>query len=165
MRLTRFDVNDAGERDALLRKVLPDALEGLREGTRPRWGKMSAQQMLEHLEWAFAVSTGRLTVGCAIPEAQLERVRTFLHDQRPTPRDYMNPLLAAGLPPLRHASLDEARLAVVAEAGRFLDECEAGPGTVRTHPVFGPIPLDAWTRSHYKHTYHHLLQFGLIAGA
>jgi hypothetical protein len=30
------------------------------------------------------------------------------------------------------------------------------------HPIFGPIGPDEWSRTHFKHGCHHLLQFGLI---
>ena len=30
------------------------------------------------------------------------------------------------------------------------------------HPIFGPISLEEWGRTHYKHGVHHLLQFGLL---
>ena len=52
-------------------------------------------------------------------------------------------------------------MALRCELERFLD----GPRSneqVSTHPIFGPIGYDEWHRTHYKHTYHHLLQFGLI---
>jgi hypothetical protein len=32
------------------------------------------------------------------------------------------------------------------------------------HPLFGPIGAEEWTRVHFKHAYHHLLQFALIDG-
>ena len=39
-------------------------------------------------------------------------MRGFLYDNRPTPRGFMNPLLAGGLPPLRHSGLVQARTAL-----------------------------------------------------
>ena len=30
------------------------------------------------------------------------------------------------------------------------------------HPTFGPLAAEEWSRSHFKHVYHHLLQFGLL---
>jgi hypothetical protein len=74
----------------------------------------------------------------------------------------MNPLLTAGLPPLRRGTLAEAREALVSEADRFLGQAGSAPGTLRVHPIFGPLTLEEWSRVHFKHGYHHLLQFGLI---
>jgi oxepin-CoA hydrolase/3-oxo-5,6-dehydrosuberyl-CoA semialdehyde dehydrogenase len=162
MRRVPFDVNDAGQRDEFLRQDLRDALAGLRQDTAPRWGKMTAQQMLEHLLWAFELSSGRAVADCSVPEAQQDRVRRFLHDNRPTPREFMNPLLTAGLPPLRHGTLAEAKAALLSETDRFLEQAEAVPGRLRMHPIFGPLAPEEWSRVHFKHGYHHFLQFGLI---
>ncbi len=158
-----FDVNDPSLRESLLSHVLPETLAALGEEAQPAWGKMTPQQMVEHLEWAFAASTGRAAAECCTPETEHERMRRFLYSNRPTPQEFMNPLLTAGLPPLRHASLDHARTALAGEVARFIAQSTATPGALRTHPVFGPLPLEEWARSHYKHIYHHLLQFGLIA--
>ncbi len=157
-----FDVNDARARDVFLRQVLLDALAPLRPDSAPRWGGMRAQDMVEHLEWAFAVSTAHVTAECLIPETQRERMRGFLYDNRPTPRGFMNPLLAGGLPPLRHAGLSQAQAALAEAVADFLAQQAATPHAIRTHPVFGPISLEEWSRSHYKHGHHHLRQFGLL---
>jgi hypothetical protein len=53
----RFDVNDAALRDDFLRREAPARLAGLGELSAPRWGRMTAQQMAEHLLWAFEIST------------------------------------------------------------------------------------------------------------
>ena len=113
-----FDVNDASGRDAFLRRHLWDALAGLREDTPPRWGRMSAQQMVEHLAWIFEISTGRASAACATPEAKRERFKAFLHNNTPMPREFRNPVLIAGLPPLGHAGLAAAHLDDRPEAER-----------------------------------------------
>ncbi len=162
MRRVAFDVNDPCLREAFLRQVLPEALGTLDGDRPPRWGKMTAQQMVEHLEWAFALSDGRGSPECPISAAELDRRKAFLYNNRPTPQGFMNPLLTAGLPRLRHGGLEEARTALATEVDRFLAQSSAASAAMRTHPVFGPITLEEWGRSHYKHAWHHLLQFGLI---
>jgi len=157
-----FDVNDPKLRETFLRRTMPDALSGLREDAAPRWGKMTAQQMVEHLLWACELSTGRAKTDCPIPEAQREKIRAFLYDTRPTPREFANPVLAAGLPPLRFRSLAEATAALAAETDRFFAQAGSAPDVRHMHPVFGLIGIEKWARAHFKHVYHHLLQFGLI---
>jgi oxepin-CoA hydrolase/3-oxo-5,6-dehydrosuberyl-CoA semialdehyde dehydrogenase len=157
-----FDVNDADLRNEFFRRLLFAALSGLRDDTRPGWGKMTAQQMVEHLIWAVEISTGKAQAECAFPEAQRERLKAFLHDNRPTPREFQNPALVAGLPTLRYAGVADATAALRREVRLFLDQAAATPGAVRMHPVFGPIAAEEWARSHFKHCYHHVLQFGLI---
>lgn len=158
-----FDVNDAALRDAFLRFGFLEALEPLAADQRPEWGQMSAQQMVEHLVWTFELSTGRAQVDCPVPEAERERMRAFLHGNGATPHGFMNPVLAEGLPALRHASLPDARAALRAEALRFLEQSGPEILALRTHPLFGPIAAEEWSRTHYKHCTHHLLQFGLLS--
>ena len=60
------------------------------------------------------------------------------------------------------ASLDEAIEALRREILHFFDRAAADPHACYTHPVFGAISAEDWSRSHFKHTRHHLLQFRLI---
>ena len=158
----RFDVNDAELREAFLRNLLLDALAPLSDNSNPLWGRMSAQQMVEHLGWAFELSTGQAHVDCLVPEAERERIRMFLYDNRPTPHEFMNPALVRGLPALRRASLVEAKASLRLEVDRFLYQSKMILSAVHTHPVFGPLGGEEWARTHFKHGYHHLLQFRLV---
>jgi oxepin-CoA hydrolase/3-oxo-5,6-dehydrosuberyl-CoA semialdehyde dehydrogenase len=158
----RFDVNDVELRGTFFDRLLGEALAPLEEASPPKWGAMTAQQMVEHLAWVFEVSTGLASVTCEVPEARRERMKAFLYDRTPMLKDFRNPALIGGLPPLRHSDLAGAKSALAVEVARFLDHCRAAPEARYTHPMFGPIAADEWARSHFKHAYHHLLQFGLV---
>ena len=162
MRSVRFDVNDAAVRDGFFRDQLAPALAALEEGASARWGAMTAQQMVEHLAWGFELSTGRASVDCAVPEGRLERYKTFLHNNTPMMREFRNPVLVAGLPPLRHADLEGAKSALAIEVRHFLDYGRSAAAALHTHPVFGPLTAEEWSRAHFKHAFHHLLQFDLV---
>lgn len=158
----RFDVNDSGLRDKFLRYLLLNALAPLSEDEMPRWGRMTPQQMVEHLVWAFELSTGQEHSDCPFSVPERERAMAFLYDDRPSPREFMNPALVAGIPPLRYASLVDAKIALGVEVRRFLQQLTTTPDGMYTHQVFGPIGVEEWSRTHFKHGYHHLLQFGLL---
>jgi oxepin-CoA hydrolase/3-oxo-5,6-dehydrosuberyl-CoA semialdehyde dehydrogenase len=157
-----FDVDDASLRDTFLRTFFFGALDGLRPETPALWGRMTAQQMVEHLVWTFEVSTGRVVLECPYPEDQRERMKRFLYHNRPTPHEFLNPALRDGLPPLRYPDLRAGRAALMTEVDRFLEHARTRPDTKHTHPIFGPISVEDWSRTHFKHGRHHLLQFGLI---
>ena len=157
----RFDVNDASLRDTFLKTFFFGALDPLGLEARPRWGSMSAQQMVEHLLWAFEGSTGRVEIACSYPADQLPRLKAFLQHNRPTPQGFRNPALEAGLPALRFPDLRAARAALLVEVDRFLDHARTQPDAIHVHPIFGPIGMEDWSRTHFKHGCHHLLQFGL----
>jgi len=157
-----FDVNDERLRKEFLRELLPTALQALHERTRAAWGKMSPQEMVEHLTWAFEVSTGHRQAKCPLPEENRERMKPFLYGNQPSPHEFMNPALAAGLPPLEHPRLSSAIDALNAARNRFLEPPGAEAEDLRMHPIFGPLGRDDWSRVHFKHSFHHLQQFGLI---
>ena len=158
----RFDVNDAALREAFLRTGFLEALGPLKAETSALWGGMTAQQMVEHVEWTARISTGQQVVECPVPESERRRVRPFLRSNMHTPRGFENPVLANGLPALRHRTLEDARVAAGRELARFVDEAAARPDEVHVHPLFGPLGAEEWSRAHFKHCVHHLLQFGLL---
>jgi oxepin-CoA hydrolase/3-oxo-5,6-dehydrosuberyl-CoA semialdehyde dehydrogenase len=158
-----FDVNDAAVRERFLRDDFLPALAPLRPDTAARWGGMSAQQMVEHLAWTFRISTGRTVVDCPVPETERQRMKPFLYRNMPTPPGFMNPLLVEGLPELVHPGLGEAVAALGDEVRHYLALANREPDAVHTHPLFGPLGMEEWSRTHYKHCHHHLLQFGLLA--
>jgi hypothetical protein len=157
----RFDVNDAALREEFLRADVPAALVELRADAPPRWGRMAAAQMVEHLLWAFELSTGRGRVECGVSPEDLARMRRFLYSNRPTPQDFMNPLLVSGLPPLRFADVAAAKEALGREIAAFLAGASE-PQRTFVHPIFGALAYEEWHRTHYKHAHHHLAQFGLV---
>lgn len=157
-----FDVNDYKLRETFFDQFLIDRITCLKEDTLPLWGKMVAQNMIEHLVWAFEISTGILEVPCRTPEKLLERVKSFLYSNNPTPREFRHPLLGENPPPFRFQNFSGAKDALQKENARFVIYFREQPDAVHVHPIFGPLGAEEWQRSHFKHCYHHLQQFGLI---
>ena len=91
-----FNVNDAALRETFLRTDVGMALADLREDTPAQWGRMTAAQMVEHLLWAMELSTGHGHVACEVPPEELARMKRFLYSNRPTPQEFMNPVLVSG---------------------------------------------------------------------
>ena len=162
MMVVPLQVDDAVLRKTFLRTTMHQALAGLTADAQAAWGRMSAQQMIEHLLWSVRGSTGSHAFVVATPEHLLERSKRFLYHDRQTPHDFMNPLLVEGLPPLEYPDLAAAVAALRAEVERFLALSESEPDVVRPHPIFGPLKPEEWERSHFKHVHHHLQQFGVI---
>ncbi|HTX18836.1 MAG TPA: hypothetical protein VMG34_09260 [Bacteroidota bacterium] len=160
-----FDVNDSKLRASFFDHLLSDAISPLCAQSPPLWGNMTAQHMLEHLNWAFQCSSGKLVLACRTPDAILERAKRFLYDNRQTPHGFRNPELGEDPPPLQFSSLDLAEAALRVELDRYLLHFQTEPEAVHVHPIFGPLGAEEWQRSHFKHCYHHLLQFGLIEQA
>jgi len=160
-----FDVNNPQLRKEFLASSVAGALSGLSPDHAPAWGHMSPQQMVEHLLWAMELSTGVVKVECRLPARLVERFKTFLYTNDPTSHDFMNPLLKTGLPSPRFSSIEQAAAALGDQTQVFLSGDGIAAGERRVHPVFGPLDHDEWSRAHFKHFYHHLLQFGRLEEA
>jgi hypothetical protein len=157
-----FSVNDEAERQDFLKRIVVIALRQLAPTQSPSWGHMTPIQMVEHLVWAAEISNGTRDVPCTVHPRLLERFRPFLYNDTPTSREFMNPILKKGMPAARFQSIPAAAEAFQSNMELFLGHSEEENLVFRVHPVFGPLSHEDWERSHFKHFYHHLLQFGLI---
>jgi len=162
MQLVQFDVDNSELREEFDRRVLVRAIAELTADSQSRWGLMKPQQMLEHLAWTYRLSTGKEQVDCKLPAADRERMKRFLYTAAPTPLNFPNPVLTNGLPALKHGTLSDARTALCEEIEFFWKRPAQSARELHIHPLFGPIDAEEWSRTHYKHGFHHLMQFGLV---
>ena len=61
---------------------LASVLKTLADNTAAKWGKMNAQQMLEHLQGFFEVSTEKKIYPLVTPEEQLPLFKEFLYSDK-----------------------------------------------------------------------------------
>lgn len=130
----------------------------------PTWGKMNAQQMLEHLNDFYKVSIEKLIFALTVPVEHLPKYREFLFSDKPFRENTKAPQSVLGEEPLptRTASLDAAKAQLQQTVNDFFKFFAAGSTTTTTHPVFGPLNFEEWILLHHKHVSHHLRQFELI---
>ena len=58
-------------------------LEQLNQETQPKWGKMSAQRMVEHLSDSVRMSTNKSSFPLEIHEDRIGRMQDFLTSDKP----------------------------------------------------------------------------------
>lgn len=145
-----------------LENEVPSLLDDLEADTQPIWGVMTAQHMLEHVSGLFYIALGKREVPLMIPKENLEKSREWLMSDK----EFRPGLAAPGMPkeagPLRFASFEEAKEKFIKTLHAFVDHYKADSTAEANHPVFGMINRTQWEQFHYKHTEHHLMQFGLI---
>ena len=157
-----FEVNDdLGRREFLINQFL-NILSNLQNNSKPIWGNMSPQQMVEHLIWTFDVSTGLIQVPCSTPESKIEAYKRFLTSNLPTRQNFRNPILGDTLPELNFKNLKDAIEVLQKKMVFFYDSNRSNSKELHIHPIFGPLDIEEWERSHYKHCFHHLQQFDLL---
>ncbi|MDN5216612.1 phenylacetic acid degradation bifunctional protein PaaZ [Fulvivirgaceae bacterium BMA12] len=140
---------------AILGKLSPD--------TKAKWGLMSAQHMVEHLEYQFKVATNQVPTEIVTPEKYLERYQESIWNYRPMPREYSHPHLRKGeTEDLVYSSLQEAIDALMDSYDVYETFFKENPGIKTNNAVFGALDKEHWDLLSRKHTNHHLDQFGLI---
>lgn len=144
-----------------IRKIL----NGLTESSLPQWGKMSPQEMLEHLETTVNHGMGKPEAEkYYTPDEHLEKYQDSLYNHRKMPKDFPAPFLPqdGSLPELKHKNLEAAKEAFLNAVQEFLIYYKENPQAEHIHFVFGKINKEMWELMHRKHFTHHFEQFGLI---
>jgi oxepin-CoA hydrolase/3-oxo-5,6-dehydrosuberyl-CoA semialdehyde dehydrogenase len=148
---------------AFLQSEFIPLIKQLDAATAPQWGKMNAQQMVEHVTAFFKISSGRLRLALVTPEDQLPKFRDWLMSEKPFRENTKAP--ASILPdeplPLRKANIEEAIASLEKSVQEFFSYFSNDASGKTMHPVFGELSFSEWIQLHHKHVAHHLKQFGI----
>ncbi len=138
------------------RKELNGRLDRLEPGATARWGRMTAPQMLAHVTDWMAMAAGDLSTMPRPGVLRQPLVRRVVIYWLPFPK---------GVPTSKELITREASnwSAEIASFRRYLDTYETiDPNRMwPEHPAFGFLTTDAWGVLGYRHTDHHLRQFGV----
>jgi hypothetical protein len=136
-------------------------LDKLSENTKPEWGQMTAQRMVEHLTDTINIANGKNPQELAIPEDKIEKMQSFLETDKPMVRN-IEVLFAGKNVVLRNDELPTAIDEFVDEWLLFEDIFESEPGHKAVHPFYGALNYRQWMLLNDKHLNHHFEQFRLI---
>ena len=146
-----------------LYEEFPVLLRGLKTDTPSQWGKMNAQQMIEHLILVVSASNGRITIQPIADDDRLAyRKMRFFEKDTPMPRSLRVDFVPEEPRALQCANIEEAKMELFNQLQRFDDYFNEHEGMTTVHPIFGPLNFDEWIQNHARHIRHHLMQFGLI---
>lgn len=146
-----------------LKEEFVPLLRQLQPTTQPVWGKMDAQQMVEHLRNAFKVANGKFQVTEMITTdaTHLEKLQAFIMTDKPFRENTKSPALPDEPLPKRFDSLSTAIDKMEEELTAVFTVYEANPALEILNPVFGKLNFHQQVALLYKHVTHHLHQFGL----
>ena len=141
----------------LLLKDLPAITEG-------KWGKMNAQQMVEHVTGFFKVSSNKINFPLVSPSEHLPKLKAFLLSDIEFRENTKAPTSVIGEEPMpiRTNNMEEAIEALQQSIDEFIEYFKGDDYKTTLHPVFGELNFEEWILLHYKHVLHHAKQFGLI---
>ena len=139
----------------LLNKLVP--------GQQGNWGKMDAQQMVEHLRDICKLANGKIILPLLNTDPEkLAQARAFLMTEDPFKENTRVPVMPEEPRPHKYADLEEAISKTKPELEDVFTAYAANPALQLMHPMFGE--LNYTEQIHYldKHIRHHMRQFGLV---
>ena len=152
------------DKSAFISSDLFISLQQLHADAMPKWGKMNAQQMVEHLSDFIDLSVEKIQFPLAVPEEDLPKYKAFLMSEKPFRENTKAPATVLGDNPLpvKLDSLESAILQLKISVADFFNFFVKNPDKKTLHPAFGWLNYEEWLMLHFKHISHHLRQFELI---
>lgn len=154
-------MNDTSTKKHFLTSEVMELLKKLKSDTKPAFGLMTAQHMVEHLSWTLKGCTKRVgevenppTKGQLGFQRFIEKGAILQH--RPSDKT------KADLPELKFENLEEAIEQVKVAIERFYVHFESNPNFKCYNKFFGELGFDQLELFNYNHYRYHLWQFGLI---
>jgi hypothetical protein len=143
------------------RAELIERLGHLRPDSPNRWGRMSAPQMVCHLNDSMRMALGTVAVSDASSLFGRTVMRWLaLHVPLSWPAGIMTrPELDQTIGGTRPGDFARDLAECRARLGELAEQ--SGREDWPPHPIFGPVSEAAWFRWAYLHTDHHLRQFGV----
>lgn len=149
------------EKRSFLKHDLIPLLKQLAGDEKGKWGKMNAQQMVEHVSGFFKVSTGKIHFPMTTPEEHLPKYKEFLMSEKEFRENTKAPVLPEEPLPLQYSTMQEAIDDLTESVNDFFDFFNDPSVKTTLHPAFGELNSKEWVQLHHKHVIHHLKQFGL----
>ena len=143
---------------------IKQCFDNLSEGSKPAWGILTAQHMIEHLEMGYKIAAGEIkNFKTVTPEKILEKVHNSLYNYKPFPKNTVFPLIKEGeLEALVHPDLHTSKSKFLESREHYLAYFKANPKVILNNVVFGAMNKYEWYLLERKHLNHHFNQFGLL---
>lgn len=147
-------------KENFLRSRLIPVLQRINHDRVPQWGKMSFHQMIEHMVDVVRVANGHLVMNLVTPAERLPLYREFLMSDKPFKENTKSPVMPEEPLPPRTRTVQAAIGRLQEELIDFFRSFENNPALKTLHPVFGELDFNENVQCLYKHSLHHLNQFG-----
>ncbi len=141
------------EYPSILRKIDPDK--------KGQWGKMSVQQMIEHMCDSVMEANGKIPRTLLTSSDRMPKMKEFLMSEKEFKPDTKNALMSDVPPPVLNESVPEAIDELEMELKDFVKKFDGNKNSKITNPFFGELNFDEWVQLLHKHAVHHLKQFGV----
>lgn len=136
----------------------------LTENTKPSWGILTPQHLLEHLEQGYRIMSGEIQdFEIATPEKILEKVHNSLYNYDKFPRGTQFPTMKKGeLEDLIHPDFETAKAKFFEARENYKTFFKENPQASMKNMVFGNLNRYESYLLERKHLNHHFEQFGIL---
>lgn len=149
-------------KEKFLKEDLIQLVKKLSGEEKPKWGKLSAQGMIEHMTDSIGIGWGRLKYPMYTSPENLPKSKAFMMSDKPFKENTPNPYMGDNPPPLRNSTIQDAIKELEQEIQNFIQYHKNHPGIIIQNPFFGDLNYEEWLHLLNKHFRHHLKQFGLL---
>ncbi|WP_405562363.1 hydroxymethylglutaryl-CoA reductase, degradative [Polaribacter sp. Asnod6-C07] len=139
---------------------ISNKLSGLTRTTKPVFGKMNGQQVIEHLSLLMQISNGKIDADYYVSDEKTARRKPFLDTDGELHIGFRAAILSDEPTPEKFNTIQEAIADLVDQITDFKNHFKTA--TTENHPFFGELDFEYWKKFHVKHFTHHFKQFNLL---
>lgn len=139
-------------------------LNKLTENSKPQWGILTPQHLLEHLEIGYKIMSGQIQdFDIVTPEKILDKVHHSLYNYDKFPKGSSFPTMKKGeLEDLIHPDFETAKAKFLEAREAYKTFFKENPDAVLKNMVFGELNRYESYLLERKHLNHHFEQFGIL---
>jgi oxepin-CoA hydrolase/3-oxo-5,6-dehydrosuberyl-CoA semialdehyde dehydrogenase len=143
---------------------IAECLHKLTENSTPKWGILTPQHLLEHLEHGYKIMSGEIQdFDIVTPSTILDKVHNSLYNYEKFPLGTNFPTMKKGeVENLVHPDFDTAKAKFLEAREKYTTFFNENPDAVLKNMVFGELNKYESYLLERKHLNHHFEQFGLI---
>ena len=142
--------------------TINNKLSSLNEDSKPVFGQMNAQQMIEHLSAVTQIANGNWNVNVFVSDEKTARRKPFLQTENELQTGFKASFLTDEPIKLKFSSIDIAIDDLLYQLQSFLLIFKQNKNRTVVHPFFGELNFEEWKRFQVKHFTHHFKQFDLL---
>ena len=151
------------EKEYFLQNEYIPLLQKLTPQQTGKWGKMDAQQMVEHVRDVCKLANGNIVLPLLITDPEkLAKARAFMLSDALFRENTKVPVMPEEPRPHKYASMQEAIVKMEEELKAVFTFYQKNPSKTLVSPMFGDLNYEEQIHLLHKHAMHHLRQFGLV---
>lgn len=128
----------------------------------PIFGRMNAQQMIEHLSAVTQIANGNWKVDVYVSDEKTARRKPFLNTENELQTGFKASFLADETNALKFESMHLAIEDLIHQLELFVKVFTSDQNRTIVHPFFGELDFEGWKKFQVKHFTHHFKQFDLL---